>query len=465
MTTASDYMRGKQSVPSDMRTAQWDAVSAWCKERAFFMASVTSAEHLQAFRSAVQQMVDGTMSGTDARKLLRMHLQGSGYQAPTGLEGTIKDLSTTARLKVTLDTNVAMARGWAQMSQFKGDIAHPGIMLYRDIRPKGQPRPWIDICRERVGNMPGVVLTGNPDEPMVALSNSPAWTMISRFGQPYPPYDYNSGMRIKPVSLDDCIDKYHLIDEDDADTLAAIEQDRMPALNDGTSCTPQVSERALREELTRQLQGLAEWQGDKLVMTDPNGTRPYSAARIGEVITASLPAGLPNLQADALRAWVEDHTQFNARSQDHVGLDMIEDLGRLFRRILPGKVEDTGTVYRGMTLPDADLARIEANGYTVRPGKVADSWGMTETASGKYLKEQPASGRTNVMLVMESGRVRPIQDAVRAVGNISSPNPAIPLVTDAEAVTLPGQRFRVVRRREDKDGTVYLYVREEAANA
>ena len=69
------------------------------------------------------------------------------------------------------------------------------------------------------------------------------------------------------------------------------------------------------------------------------------------------------------------------------------------------------------------------------------------------------------MLVMESGRVRPIQGAVRAVGNISSPNPSIPLVTDAEAVTLPGQRFKVVRRREDKDGTVYLYVREEAANA
>lgn len=465
MTTASDYMRGKQSVPSDMRTAQWDAVSAWCKERAFFMASVTSAETLQAFRSAVQQMVDGTMSGTDARKLLRMHLHGSGYQAPAGLEGTIKDLSTTARLKVTLNTNVEMARGWAQMNQYKGDIAHPGIMLYRAIWPKGQPRDWVNICRERVGNMAGVVLTGDPNAPMVALSNSPAWVMLSRFKQPGPPYEFNSGMRIKPVSLDDCIDKYHLITEDDADTLAAVEQDRMPALNDGTACTPQVSERALRDELTRQLQGLAEWQGDKLVMTDPNGTRPYSAARIGEVITAALPAGLPNLQADALRSWVEDHTQFNARSQDHVGLDMIEDLGRLFRRILPGKVEDTGTVYRGMTLPDADLARIEANGYTVRPGKVADSWGMTEKASGKYLKEQPASGRTNVILVMESGRVRPIQDAVRAVGNISSPNPSIPLVTDAEAVTLPGQRFKVVRRREDKDGTVYLYVREEAANA
>lgn len=465
MATASDYMRGKQSVPSDMRTAQWDVVSAWCKERSFFMASVTSAETLQAFRSAVQQMVDGTMSGTDARKLLRMHLQGSGYQAPAGLEGTIKDLSTTARLKVTLDINVAMARGWAQMNQFKGDIAHPGIMLYRDIRPKGQPRPWVSICRERVGNMPGVVLTGNPDEPMVALSNSPAWAMISRFGQPYPPFDYNSGMRIKPVSLDDCIDKYHLITEDDADTLAAIEQDQMPALNDGTACTPQVSERALRDELTRQLQGLAEWQGDKLVMTDPNGTRPYSAARIGEVITATLPAGLPNLQADALRAWVEDHTQFNSRSEDHIGLDTIEDLGRLFRRILPGKVEDTGTVYRGMTVPDDVLARIEANGYSVLPGKVADSWGMTETASRKYLRDHAPSGKSNVMMVMESGRVRPIQDAVRAAGGISSPNPSIPLVTDAEAITLPGQRFKVVRRREDKDGTVYLYVREEAANA
>lgn len=425
------------------------------------MASVASAETLQAFRTKVQQMVDGSMSGKDARKFLRMYLQENGYQAPAGLDGTIKDLSTTARLKTTLETNVAMARGWAQMNQFKGDIAHPGIMLYRVRRPKGEARPWVNICKERVGDMPGVVLTGDPDAPMVALSNSPAWVRLSRFGLPYPPFDYNSGMSIKPVSLDDCIDKYHLLSEDDAETLNGIEEEKKIGLNDGGYCTPQVTDRALREGLADQLKGLAEWQGDRLVMTDPNGTRPYSAEEIGRVITAQLPGGIPNLQAEALRLWVEDHKQFEVKREKHVGLDVIEDLGRLFGRILPVDAAEVGRFYRGMSnIKDKDLKSFETEGYSLLSGKVADSWGRTETAARKYISQHPAKGKTNVVLVMESGRVRSIQEAVRTVGGISSPNPGIPLETDAEAMTLPGQRFKVVGRRTEKDGTVYLYVRE-----
>lgn len=77
-------------------------------------------------------------------------------------------------------------------------------------------------------------------------------------------------------------------------------------MNESVECTPQVSTRELRAELSRVLKGLAEWQGDKLVMADPNGTRPYPPEEIGRVITAPLPKGLDNRQAAAVDKWIDN---------------------------------------------------------------------------------------------------------------------------------------------------------------
>ena len=40
---------------------------------------------------------------------------------------------------------------------------------------------------------------------MVALLGDPVWTRISRFGLPYPPFDYGSGMAVRPVSRRECV--------------------------------------------------------------------------------------------------------------------------------------------------------------------------------------------------------------------------------------------------------------------
>jgi hypothetical protein len=47
---------------------------------------------------------------------------------------------------------------------------------------------------------------------MIALKNDPIWKAISRFGRPYPPFDFNSGMWIKPVNRATAI-KAGLIDD------------------------------------------------------------------------------------------------------------------------------------------------------------------------------------------------------------------------------------------------------------
>lgn len=60
---------------------------------------------------------------------------------------------------------------------------------------------------------------------MVALKTSPIWVELSRFGYPYPPFDFNSGMWVRPVSDDDCEALGLLADEEWLDKqLAAAEE-------------------------------------------------------------------------------------------------------------------------------------------------------------------------------------------------------------------------------------------------
>ena len=40
---------------------------------------------------------------------------------------------------------------------------------------------------------------------MIALKNDPIWTEISAFRNPYPPFDYNSGMGIRNVPRSEAI--------------------------------------------------------------------------------------------------------------------------------------------------------------------------------------------------------------------------------------------------------------------
>jgi hypothetical protein len=40
---------------------------------------------------------------------------------------------------------------------------------------------------------------------MIALKTDPVWAAISRFGTPYPPFDFNSGMGVRDISRRECL--------------------------------------------------------------------------------------------------------------------------------------------------------------------------------------------------------------------------------------------------------------------
>ena len=103
------------------------------------------------------------------------------------------------QLDLIHETNVRQARGYAQYMEATTDgalAAFPAQELVR-VRDRKMPRDWSGRWTAAGGRLYG----GR----MVALKTDPVWTKISRFGTPYPPFDFNSGMGVEDVGRAEAI--------------------------------------------------------------------------------------------------------------------------------------------------------------------------------------------------------------------------------------------------------------------
>ena len=184
-------------------TAGWSKVQAGLRDRAFFSSQVTEAKILHAMRQNVAELVSGGKSPSEVRRDLRAYLASIGYDAGEN-RGTIKDLTTKARLDVMMKTNADQAKGYAshlRATTTGAILAFPAYELVRVERRK-LPRDWgarWTAAAQKVG-WEGVARNGA----MIALKTSPIWAALSRFGNPFPPFDFNSGMGVRDVKKSVC---------------------------------------------------------------------------------------------------------------------------------------------------------------------------------------------------------------------------------------------------------------------
>lgn len=192
-------------------TKGWSKVQTGLRDRAFFSSQVTQAKILYAMRHNVAELVKGGKSESEVRRDLREYLASIGYDADENLKpdeksrrGTIKDLMTKARLDVMMKTNADQARGYAshiRATTAGAILAFPAYELVRVERRKLQ-RNWDERWKsaaEEVG-WEGVARNGAK----IALKTSPIWMRLSRFGNPFPPFDFNSGMGVRDVKKSVC---------------------------------------------------------------------------------------------------------------------------------------------------------------------------------------------------------------------------------------------------------------------
>lgn len=179
------------------KTADLAQLEPAVRERAIFSATVTSAELLDTVDREVSQILAGKTDQATVRLGLKQVLDKIGYTSDPEKAGTLEDLRSDRRLNLIIETNVEMARGYGQWVQGQQpDVLDewPAQELVR-VRQALQPRDWAQRWTEAGGQF----FAGR----MVALKNDPIWRAISRFGLPYPPFDFGSGMDVRDIDRDE----------------------------------------------------------------------------------------------------------------------------------------------------------------------------------------------------------------------------------------------------------------------
>lgn len=192
------YGKGKTLLPTTLSSVSLARVDADIRERALFSAKVTNARFLQAIKKSVSQILGEGKSFQEAKSEIQKVAKSIGYDPAN--PGSIEDIGSDARINLIISTQVAMAQGYGHWMQHQSDVARrmwPAFEFYR-AEDRKEPRNW----PERWAEQGGQFFDGASDYAegrMVALKNDPIWENISAFGNPYPPFDYNSGMGIRPI--------------------------------------------------------------------------------------------------------------------------------------------------------------------------------------------------------------------------------------------------------------------------
>lgn len=189
----------RQILPTEFRTALLDEIPSELRERAFFSAGVQNAGFLERASTAVDELLAGTTDRATQRAGLRQMLAQLQVFPDAERDDALTDLTSDARLNLILDTNLEMAQGYGQWKQGQDEAVldqWPAQELIR-ARDSKVPRDWAQRWSDAGGRFFG----GR----MIALKNDPIWTRISRFGLPYPPFDFNSGMDVQDIDRTEAV--------------------------------------------------------------------------------------------------------------------------------------------------------------------------------------------------------------------------------------------------------------------
>jgi len=249
----------KSPVAASLRSDQWAEVPLALRERALFSSRVNKLQAVEAMGNKLRETLEFTQASADGRAFMdrskfiaEMRKVMARHGLSTG-KGDLADPGSRKRLGLIYDFQVEDAFEYGRWKSGQSEAlrrAYPARELLR-IEGRRVPRNWRLRWVEAGGRFYG----GR----MVALKDSPIWTAISRFGRPWPPFDFGSGMGVAEIDRDEAID------------LGVIEADA-PA--------PASQERSFNDELEASVRGLSgdavsqlkDYFGDQVVISGDRAT-------------------------------------------------------------------------------------------------------------------------------------------------------------------------------------------------
>lgn len=285
-----------------MTAAQMEMIANDYAERAFFVSGVEPGVILSDFEDKASQVASGALSYEEAQRAIRETLRQQGYRPPATGQGGIQDLSSWVRIQVVMETNAAMAHGYRNWYNWTQDEDTAAFKFYRS-QGREDPRYWAERWnRARVGleeEATEAVSSGfiRGETVGYALAASDIWVRLSRFGTPYPPFDYLSGMNIAPVGAEEA-------------RAAGLDVSRVRPAPASFNATLESNAKGVTESNRNKIRRILKDavrvktgnDGDTtFAYTDPNGTRPYTDAELAEVLSGDFPEEIPLRQAQAFR--------------------------------------------------------------------------------------------------------------------------------------------------------------------
>ena len=303
-------LESKTPVATRLNTAELQQLGVGVLDRAFFSARVDDIRTVAQMQAKIGEALSlarqpgGPFMGRDRFINDMRAILG----ATPGDSGALTDLTSAKRLGLIYDFNVEDAREygrWLASQSLAIRDAFPCNELVR-VEHREVPRGYkkgpsgklIAVPEEswpvRWQNHGGQFYDGR----MIALKDDPIWVAISRFGRPWPPFDFMSGMGLADISRDDAV------------ALGVIGPDAPPPAAQAMDFNKNL-EASVPEAEPAVLEGLKELFGEQVDVNPRNGKIIWQGQRVAKLYEAALadpevkwtvPLGVVTDQARSLAA-------------------------------------------------------------------------------------------------------------------------------------------------------------------
>jgi hypothetical protein len=215
LEAAVQRLESKTPVAADLTSAQWAEVKDDVREMSFFSSRVTDIHLVESMQEKCDDALTLTRrdGGAFVDKSKFIADLRSEMGAAPGDSGKLTDITSYKRLGLIYEMNTQEAIEFGRWKARQDPdllAAFPCWELVR-VEHREIPRGYRKGPHGRLVEVPQeswpsrFAAAGGRffDGRMIARKDDPVWVALSRFGRPWPPFDFNSGMGLMDVDRDE----------------------------------------------------------------------------------------------------------------------------------------------------------------------------------------------------------------------------------------------------------------------